>query len=587
MTNRILLAIVLMVLSILFSFSPSPAATVQVEVIHFQDRYAAGEVYPIAFRLSIQEPWFIHSNEAGEEQMIPTVMQFEHTPGLEIASVRFPAPAKMKFDYVPASVEVFSGQVLATASLRLAEDGPAEERIIRGKLTYQACSPTACLPPEEIPLSVQVSVAPPGTSANRINSQIFDAIARQADGETDAGRETAFWLTLIGLFVGGLALNLTPCIYPLIPITVSYFTGREQRGSSAVVLHASLYMIGLATTNAALGLFAALSGGILGSALQSPWVLLIIALVLITMAASFFGFWEIRLPHALTRFAARDFGGSLGSLFMGLTLGIVAAPCIGPFVLGLLTYVGQKGDPFLGFMYFFVLSLGLGFPLAILALFSGTVRKLPLSGDWMLWVRKFMGWVLMGMAVHIAAPLIPWHTGKAGLMSVVILAAAVHLGWLDRTGKQHRKFLAWKKIIGASLAVCAVAFFVYSIQGREGIRWSPYDPSSLSKAAAEDKPVMMDFYADWCGPCRAMEKGVFREPEVIDLSRRFVTLRVDLTTREKQEDDLLTRYRIRGVPTLIFLDRKGKERPELRVESLLGREELLERMRKALGSKNR
>jgi thiol:disulfide interchange protein DsbD len=217
----------------------------------------------------------------------------------------------------------------------------------------------------------------------------------------------------------------------------------------------------------------------LGSALQSPWVLLLVALVLIVLATSFFGLWELRLPSALTRLAARDFGGSLGSLFMGLTLGIVAAPCIGPFILGLLTYVGQRGDALIGFLYFFVLSLGIGLPLAILALFSGAIRRLPLSGDWMLWVRKFMGWVLIGMAAYIAEPLIPSHAGKVAMMSAVILAAAVHLAWLDRTGMEHRRFLLFKRMIGVALAVSAGSLIVHSAVEREGIRWTPYEREFL------------------------------------------------------------------------------------------------------------
>jgi thiol:disulfide interchange protein DsbD len=575
MTNRIVFLLLVPLATILVSFSQPRAATVDVEVVHSRDRYAAGEVYPVAFRLSVKEPWYIHGNEAGEEGIIPTVMQFERSPGAAIESVRWPVPGKMKFDYGPGSVEVFSKEVLVPASLRVMKGDPAGDRVIRGKLRYQACSPTACLPPEEVAFTVHVTVAPPGTDGKAVNSEVFNAIPR-------SGPEAAFWFTLIGLFAGGLALNLTPCIYPLIPITVSYFTGRAQRGSGGAVLHASLYMLGLATTNAALGLFAALSGGILGAALQSPWVLMLVSLVLILLATSFFGFWEIRLPPSLTRLAARNFGGILGSLFMGLTLGIVAAPCIGPFILGLLTYVGQKGDPFLGFLYFFVLSLGIGLPLAVLALFSGAVRKLPLSGDWMLWVRKGMGWVLVGMAAYIAGPIIPSHTGQTALLSGVILAAALHLGWLDRTGMQHRNFRLFKRVIGAVLAVSAAVLMIHSAAGREGIRWSPYDDGLLSKAAAEGKPVMIDFYADWCGPCKAMERGVFREPEVVETSLRYATLRVDLTTRGQGEDELLSRYKIRGVPTVVFLDRAGNERRELRIESVVGREELLQRMRRGL-----
>ena len=204
--------------------------------------------------------------------------------------------------------------------------------------------------------------------------------------------------TLLGIFAGGIALNLTPCVYPLIPITVSYFGGRSGRGVGRLLIHAGGYIGGLAFTNSLLGVVAAMTGGLMGVMLQNPAVLVLVAAILLFFASSLFGFWELRLPVSLTQAASKSYTGYFGSLFMGVTLGIVAAPCIGPFVLGLLTWVASMGNPYLGFIIFFTLSLGLGLPLFFLAMFSGQIAKLPRSGEWMLWVRKLMGWVLVGMA---------------------------------------------------------------------------------------------------------------------------------------------------------------------------------------------
>ena len=204
--------------------------------------------------------------------------------------------------------------------------------------------------------------------------------------------------TLLGIFAGGIALNLTPCVYPMIPITVSYFGGRATsdaaHGKSRLVAHGLCYLLGLSFTNSVLGVIAALTGSLMGAVLQHPAVLIAVAAVLIVFATSLFGLWELRLPGGLTQAAAKSYSGYFGSLFMGLTLGVVAAPCIGPFVLGLLTWVASMGSPWLGFIVFFTLSIGLGLPLFILALFSGQLQRLPRSGGWMLWVRKLMGWVL-------------------------------------------------------------------------------------------------------------------------------------------------------------------------------------------------
>ena len=244
--------------------------------------------------------------------------------------------------------------------------------------------------------------------------------------------------TLLGIFAGGMALNLTPCVYPLIPITVSYFGSRSGKGQ--LIGHGLCYIGGLSITNSALGVVAALTGGLMGAMLQNPLVLAAVAAILIFFATSLFGFWELRLPSGLMQAASKSYAGYLGTLFMGLTLGVVAAPCIGPFVLGLLTWVGSMGSPWLGFIIFFTLSLGLGLPLFFLAIFSGQINKLPRSGEWMLWVRKLMGWVLVGMAAYFITTGFAQNLAGILFLAAVALAAGLHLGWIDRTKASFRAF---------------------------------------------------------------------------------------------------------------------------------------------------
>jgi thiol:disulfide interchange protein DsbD len=408
----------------------------------------------------------------------------------------------------------------------------------------------------------------------------------QAEGESNVERDpqegdarSSIWWILLAIFLGGLALNLTPCVYPLIPITISYFGGKGQRIRGYTIIHGIIYLFGLAVTNSVLGLTAALSGGMLGFALQNPFVLIFVACVIVAMGLSFFGLWELRLPLWLTRLASKSYAGFFGTFFMGLTLGIVAAPCIGPFILGLLVYVGQLGNPFLGFLYFFVLSIGLGLPLSVLAIFSGVITRLPKSGDWMLWIRKLMGWVLMGMAAFMVGPVLPSPIIKSSLMAGVFVAAGIHLGWLDRTWGKLGIFSYLKKAMGVALMCGGIIYLALGVRPAGEIEWIHYDQTTLANVVKEKKPVLLEFYAAWCGPCRAMEKEVFTDPEVIKLSRDFVSVRVDLTTVKPFHDELLRRYQIRGIPAVILLNSEGIEARAFRIEGYVGKHEFAERLR--------
>ena len=386
--------------------------------------------------------------------------------------------------------------------------------------------------------------------------------------------------TLLGIFVGGMALNLTPCVYPLIPITVSYFGGRSGKGQ--LIGHGLCYIGGLSITNSALGVTAALTGGLMGAMLQSPLVLTGIAAILVIFATSLFGFWELRLPSGLMRAASIPNVGYLGTLSMGLTLGVVAAPCIGPFVVGLLTWVASMGSPWLGFIIFFTLSLGLGLPIFFLAIFSGQIDKLPRSGEWMLWVSKLMGWVLVGMAAYFIRPILPKTAGIL-FLAAVAFAAGLHLGWIDRTKASFRAF-EWIRtgVVIMSVVITTILIGSWVMQG-PGVTWQPYSDELLSEAKRVKKPVIIDFYADWCSPCRELEEITFHDAEIVKQAKQdFIMVKVDLTRKGNPvHEQLLNGYEVKGVPTVVFFDREGNERSDLRLVDFLPADQFLIRMAEA------
>jgi thioredoxin:protein disulfide reductase len=571
-----LLSALVMLLTV--SALPSMAPTASVRAVLSQENYPAGGEYPVLFTVRVTDPWFLHGPHEADG-MLATRLTFSGIGPIEITDVQFPSPKKVKFPYADQPLEVYEGEFTVPATLRVPESAKTGAYLIEAELTYQACTTTACRSPETVKIPFTVHIVASGVEAPSMDQSLSERAGQPA---RMPGRWSGFWLTILGIFLGGLALNLTPCIYPLIPITVSYFGGRGNDMAGHPFMHGAFYIIGLAITNAALGVIASLSGGLLGAVLQSSYVLVGVALVLVCLALSFFGFWELRVPTGLTSLVVKSYGGYFGTLFMGLTLGIVAAPCLGPFILGLLTVVAQKGDPVLGVIYFVVLSIGMGLPLAILGIFSGSMNKLPLSGDWMIWVRKLLGWVLLAMAAYMVSPLIPGGAIRAVLGAALFCAAAVHLGWLERSGKGSRFFTVVKRSFGL-LCIAGASIYLYAgLQNHEGMRWMPYQPALVQEAARKGTPVILYFYADWCFPCRQMNSSVFTDPEVIHLGRQFVPLKIDLTREHPQQEYLQETYSLKGVPTIIFLDRRGSNREDLRIESYVDKEVMLDRMRDVL-----
>ncbi len=569
--------------SVLFlsPFFSAKASTVSVEVIHSHDRYESSKSYPVLLKLTVDKEWYIHSTTE-EGYLIPTVLSFDNSEGINISSISFPDPEEKEFEYASDPVDVYGDIFYVNGTVEFGKDLKEGPYKISGKLSYQACSEKSCLAPEEIPISIQFTVVPEGTATGLINQDVYELSKKGKSAGLDF--DSGLLLVLLVIFLQGLALNLTPCVYPLIPITLSFFGGRSEKSQGNTILSGILYLAGLCITNSIMGVSAALSGSMLGSALQNPLVLIFIALVMTALAFSFFGFWEFGLPSSLTKMASKNYQGYFGTFFMGLTLGIVAAPCIGPFVLSLLLYVGQKGDALLGFLYFSALGIGLGLPLCILAIFSGAINRLPKSGDWMVWIRKIFGWVLIGMGYYYVRPLINSTILEHAVLLCLSVTAGIHLGWLDKSGRNISFFKYVKKTLSVLIVVCGIFYMYTAFDLAEEVEWTAYSETALENAAENSKPAIMDVYADWCGPCRLMDSEVFTDPEILELSNKFVMVRIDITRKIEGQEEIQKKYSIEGAPTVIFFDKNGKELPELRIESEVEVHEFKSHMNKALES---
>lgn len=585
---------------------------IDVKIINSVAKLQPGKSNRIAVELTIHEPWHVNSNKPEEDFLIPTAVNFNQTETVTFGKINYPEPQIKTFEFSDNPLAIYNGTVYAFTTITIPPDYREKSVIVTGSVGYQACNDQSCLAPDELEFSQKIPVAATGESVKEINQKLFSKLSEPIQLKDQSGlasviESKGMFVAFLIIFVSGLALNLTPCVYPLIPITISYFGGQVGGKKIGLFFHGIIYVLGMAIIYSTHGVIAALTGSILGSWLQNPFVLLFIALVMGLLSLSMFGLYEIRVPTKIANFAGQSKQGYFGTLFMGITVGLIAAPCIGPFLLALLTYVGEKGDPVLGFLMFFVLSLGLGLPFIFLALFSGMIKHIPQSGEWMVWVRKIFGFILIGMAFYFLHPIIGNDLWYYVLLASTFLFGGVYLAWIDPSTSQGKVFPIVRNVFGILFIIVGVFFsvtgvetyidvrlrqFQNSIEG-EGlvtsneIKWREYSDQTLTIAREQNKPIMIDFYADWCIPCKELDKLTFTDPRVIEISREFIMVKADLTqASDPGVEQLKKQYNIKGVPTLLFVDSNNQEIPNTRVFGYINSDEFLEIIERAKNNSN-
>lgn len=486
--------------------------------------------------------WHINSNKPLDEFVIPTSLKLESA---ELTGVEFPPHELKAFAFTSGSkLAVFEGTIKIPFTAKL----QAGAKEIHATLHYQACNDKLCLPPRQA--SAVIPSASEGSPATTGFTPLSQAPKNAAPPSAlaEAYKKHGLLLTLGVIFLGGLALNLTPCVFPLIPITVGFFAMQSDgRRSRRLALSAS-YVVGIVITYSVLGVIAALSGKMFGALLQSVAVQIGLAVLMLVLASSMFGAWEFRVPQ----FIANKSGGRAGvagALTMGLFVGIVAAPCIGPFVVALFALVASIASPVVGLAMFATLAFGLGFPYLV------ALNALPKPGEWMVQVKKAMGFVLVAMAVYFLRPQIGEKAFQWGVAASLLIGAAyLFLSRGDR-GRVMRLACATLLLLGG------VAFAIPTRKGAE-VSWQKYDAALLRSG----KPVIVDFYATWCIPCKELDDKTFSDKRVAGELDRFVRIKADLTNAGDPVVQQLTKqYAILGVPTVVLIDSKGTENHALRL----------------------
>lgn len=505
---------------------------------------------------------------------------------IALGAVQLPS-GEAKHDEYFGDVEVYHS-ILDVDIPRLAND-PRPFTLV---VTYQGCADKGlCYPPETERLSIGGSV--PATAS-----------AASADAQTSWN-----WRELALFFLAGIGLTFTPCVLPMLPI-LSGVVLRGQVGGLRGFSLSLAYVLPMAACFALLGALMGLFGAQLNlqARLQSVWVLVPFALFFGIFALAMFGIFELKLPQAISnrldRVANRTQGGSLwGAAVLGVVSSLLVSPCVSAPLAGALLYISASGDALGGGLKLFALGLGMGAPLLLVA--TGGAAWLPKSGPWLVSVKNAIGVLLLGLAIGLLSRVLP---GPVTLLLIGVLAAGVSLflGTLEFAYKAPRQRLA--QLLGLFLLVYALACWFGALSG-QGDPFNPLGHVQTSTAAAPNstqpvdqwltvstpqeldsalaaaknagKPVLLDWYADWCISCKVIEHEVLNDPKVLDLLKGYQLLRFDMTASNAEQRGLLDRYQLFGPPALMFFGKNGVEKSDQRVIGEINAADFAERVANA------
>jgi thiol:disulfide interchange protein DsbD len=503
-----------------------------------------------------------------------------------------------------------------SATLTLSRALAADEKLVM-QATWQGCNEAVgiCYPP----IDHDFTLVPTGAVATpEVAVSVSPLNPPEAADESDTSKIErvlkggSFWAVVATFFGFGLLLALTPCVFPMIPILSGIIAGQNKELTKASgFLLALAYVLGMAITYALAGVAAALSGTLLSNALQNPWALGIGAAIFVALAMSMFGFFELQLPSFIqSKFSDASNkmnGGNFAGVFvMGVLSAVIVGPCVAPPLAAALAFIAQTGNTTLGGVALFVLALGMGVPLLLVGLSAGAL--LPRAGGWMNAVKYFFGVMMLAIAVYLISPIIPAWINML-LWAILLITSGVYLHALDPLPSHAHGWTRLWKGLGVVLLIGGLAIILGMLAGSRDLL-QPLDvfkggsggamaaeqkglafqkvkdvaglDSRLAAAKADGKPVMIDFYADWCVSCKEMERFTFSDPKVQARLQDVLLLKADVTANTEADKALLKRFSLFGPPGLIFWNADG-EQSDFKVIGFEKPEKFLSSIDSALG----
>ena len=496
-------------------------------------------------------------------------------------------PGKLTRDEFFGEMETHRGNVRIIVPFEL--EGTAVNSLTLTAISQGCADAGVCYTPQEQKAELMLaSFTPAGAGRSDALAQLFGTGPPATDAQIATLFASGFWLVVASFFGFGLLLSFTPCVLPMVPILSGVIVGGGAHVTKARGLSlASVYVLGMAVTYAVAGVAAGLSGAMLATVLQTPWVVGAFAAVFVALALAMFGVYELQIPVSLqSRLAeasGRIKGGHVTGVFaIGVLSALIVGPCVAAPLAGALLYISQTRDVVLGGSALFAMALGMGVPLLAIGASAGVL--LPKAGPWMETVKRFFGVLLLAGAIYLVSPFIP-AAAQFLAWGALLVVTAIYLRAIDPLPVHAHGFQRFSKGVGVIALIAGIAFLIGAFSGSRDVL-QPLSGLRLGATAAEPpafqriatvaeldgrirgaggQPVLLDFYADWCVSCKEMERYTFSDPEVQARMRQMLLLQADVTASTPEHLALLKRFRLFGPPGIIFFDREGREIEGLRV----------------------